>query len=610
MNMDRRTIVIVALCVLVFVLYRPLLNRLGLGPYIEPPRPVATGPARDSTRLDTTAARGAQAPSVPVAAARPPALQASRPPPAIERTLHVETPLYEAEFSNLGARLKSVQLKHFASASGASSVNGRAHRPRPGEDVPPGDRVVLAGSPSFELALGSGASYRPLADVAYAVSESLDAGGQIRVLTFTGHDASGAQVRQTYRIHPDSYAIGFEVEIQGVPASLPISDYSLTLRSWPTFTEADRQSDQRALRASSLVGANIHREAARSLVRKPKSFEGNVAWVGVQSRYFVMAVALVQGSGRGVVSSAEEMPLAPGAAAHLMRGERPVQEIAVNTMVVSLPSSAQTVHRFVLYAGPSEYAQLARLSGTQLERVVDLGWSWIRPISAVLLRVLNWIDVVLRNYGLAIIVLATLLRALLHPLNMSSMKSMRAMQRLQPEMDRLRAKHKNDPTAMNTAIMALYKEYKVNPAGGCLPMVLQMPVLIALYQVLFNAIELRQAPFVGWMSDLSAPEMLFSVANFPIRLLPILMALSGLLLQRMTPTNPQQAPTAYMMNLMMLVFFYNLPSGLVLYWTVMNLLTALQQWLLLREDGPVASGAVVVAEAAVGGDGRRRGSKR
>lgn len=596
--MERRTLVIVALCVLAFVLYRPLLNQFGLGRYLEPPRPVATAPGPDSTRADTTLARAVPAPSGPVAPTRPPALQASRPLQAIERSLHVETPLYEAEFSNLGARLVSVQLKHFASAYGVSSVNGRAHRPRPGEDVPAGDRVVLAGGPSFELALGSGASLRPLTDVAYAVAESLGTDGQIRALTFTGHDASGAQVRQTYRMYPGSYAIDLEVEIQDVPASPPISDYSLTVRSWPAFTEADHQSDQRALRASSLVGTNIHREAVPPLVRKPKSFDGNVVWVGVQSRYFVTAVALVQGTGRSVSSSAEELPFAPGAVAHLMRGEKPVQEIAVNTMVVSLPGSAQPVHRFVLYAGPSEYAQLARLSGTQLERVVDLGWSWIRPISAVMLRVLNWINVVLRNYGLAIIVLATLLRVILHPLNMTSMKSMRAMQRLQPEMDRLRAKYKNDATAMNAAIMALYKEHKVNPAGGCLPMLLQMPVLIALYQVLFNAIELRQAPFVGWMSDLSAPELLFTVANFPIRLLPILMALSGLLLQRMTPTNPQQAPMAYMMNLMMLVFFYNLPSGLVLYWTVMNVLSAIQQWLVLRQDGGPIPAAVVVREGS------------
>src|SRR5262249_25827828 len=154
------------------------------------------------------------------------------------------------------------------------------------------------------------------------------------------------------------------------------------------------------------------------------------------------------------------------------------------------------------------------------------------------------------------------------------------------------------------------RDNKVNPAGGCLPMLLQMPLLLGLYQVLSNAIQLRQSPFVAWITDLSAPDVLFSLAGFPLRLLPLLMAGSGLLQQRMTPTAPQQAPTMYMMNVMMLVFFYNLPSGLVLYWTVMNLLTALQQWLLLREDGAVTTVAAPVTVPAVGNEARRGGRQR
>ena len=149
--------------------------------------------------------------------------------------------------------------------------------------------------------------------------------------------------------------------------------------------------------------------------------------------------------------------------------------------------------------------------------------------------------------------------------------------------------------------MALYKENKVNPAGGCLPMLMQMPLFFAIYAVIFNAIDLRQAPFLGWIHDLSAPDQLFAVAGFPIRLLPLLMAGTGFLSQRLTPTDPRQAPTMYMMNFVMLVIFYPMPSGLVLYWTVMNLLTALQQWLAMRGDDSVA---VVVAEAP------RKGNRR
>jgi len=129
-----------------------------------------------------------------------------------------------------------------------------------------------------------------------------------------------------------------------------------------------------------------------------------------------------------------------------------------------------------------------------------------------------------------------------------------------------------------------------------------MPLFFALYSVLFNAIELRQAPFVAWIHDLSAPDKLFEVAGFPIRLLPILMAGSGFLTQKLTPTDPRQASTMYLMNAVMVVFFYNLPSGLVLYWTVMNLLTALQQWLALREDGHAPAPATVeVGGPAPGG---------
>jgi YidC/Oxa1 family membrane protein insertase len=320
---------------------------------------------------------------------------------------------------------------------------------------------------------------------------------------------------------------------------------------------------------------------------------------------FLAVDGVLQGPSRSTTAYAEQRPLSDSLMRELKPGDRPFQTIAVQTMVMSLPGAAGDTHQHLLYFGPAEYGEVGHYGA--ISRAVELGWPWIRPISAMLLKVLNGIHRVVGNYGWAIILLATLIRVVLHPLNMTSMRSMRAMQRLQPELDRLREKYKNDPTAMNTAMMALYKENKVNPAGGCLPMVLQMPVLIALYQVLFNAIELRQAPFIGWITDLSAPDLLFRIGPLPVRLLPILMAGSGLLQQRMTPTPPQQAPTAYMMNVMMLWFFYGMPSGLVLYWTVMNLLSALQQWMVLRGDsGP----SVVVREVAAAPPARRGKSGR
>jgi YidC/Oxa1 family membrane protein insertase len=619
--MDRKTLIAVGLCVVVLIAYPFVLKLFGLDRYLRPARPaqvaavdtVRSGP--DSARGATPATGATGAPGLPATAARPPAEARAAAPELealpfkpltaeLERSYRIETPLYHAEFSSRGARLLSVELLHYASAHGASSHDGKAVRPRKGEPVPSGDRVVLGGGPSFGVDLGSGASLLPLDDLVYSVAESLDAAGAIRRLSFTAQDSSGVAIRQTWRVRPDTYALDLEVELRNVPLRWRLADYSLTTRSWPLFNEADLTADTRGLKATSLVGTNIHRENTGALRKGTKRFEGSAAWAAVQTRYFMGAVVATEATTHAAAAGTELRPLTPEQRALLPANAPAEQDVAVSTLVVGLPGETNPVNRFLVYFGPNDYFQVARL-GVHLERVVDLGFSWISPFSKVLLRVMVWLHALIRNYGLAIIALATLVRVLLHPLNMMSIKSMRAMQRLQPEMQRLKEKYKNDAQALNTAVMALYKENKVNPAGGCLPMLLQMPLFFALYSVLWNAIELRQAPFVAWIHDLSAPDKLFEVAGFPIRLLPLLMAGSGFLTQKLTPTDPRQASSMYLMNAVMVVFFYNLPSGLVLYWTVMNLLTALQQWLALREDGGPAVPVPVVGHPPEAGGGQK-----
>jgi YidC/Oxa1 family membrane protein insertase len=418
----------------------------------------------------------------------------------------------------------------------------------------------------------------------YSTAESLDAAGATRAVTFTMRDSSGLVVRQTYRVHPDDYALDYETAITGVPAGWRIGNYSLTMRSWPLVNEHNFQDEERSLKASSLVGTNLHRVPALQAMKGAKRFDGNVQWAGVQTRYFSVVAAVARGSAQGVIAAGDQLPVGPDLVQRLPKGAPDQLPVAMTTLVMGIPSELDPINRFTLYLGPNEYSRLSKL-GSGLDRVVDLGWNWIHPFSQFLLQILVWLHGLVANYGLAIVLLATLVRVLLHPLNMMSMRSMRAMQKIQPEVERLRKKHESDPQKMNTEIMALYKENNVNPAGGCLPMVIQMPLFFALYAVLYNSIELRMAPFVAWINDLSSPDLLFRVAGFPVHLLPVIMALSGLLTQRLTPTDPKQLPTMYMMNVMMLVFFYNLPSGLVLYWTVMNLLTAAQQWMVLREGG-------------------------
>jgi YidC/Oxa1 family membrane protein insertase len=606
--MDRKSLVVVGLCVLLMIFWQPLMRLAGLGRYIDSPRqPAASAPeaptpapAPEPAVGDTGAAVRIAAPSGPTALSAAPFGAGAA---VLERSYHIETPLYRATFSNRGARLTAVELKRYA---GAIDPDGRLSPPHPsGKDVEPEHRVMLTSMPVVGLDLGAGAQRRSLAAVAYDVAESTDAAGEVRALAFTARDSAGTLVRQTWRVRPDSYALDLAVEVQGVPAAWRLDEYSLTMRSWPLVTEHDLAADERGLRASSMLGKNIHREGTGGLLKGPKRFDGSVRWAGVQSRYFVALASVEGGTSRGVVSEAERRTLTENQRRMLPPGSRTTeQHVAMNSIVMGLPGPGAAADRFTVFVGPSEYFDLDGL-GADMERVVDLGWTWLLPLSKLLLQLMNWLFALLHNYGVAIVLLATLARVALHPLNMASMKSMRAMQKLQPEIERMREKYKNDPQAMNTAMMALYKENKVNPAGGCLPMIIQMPMFLALYQVLFNAIELRQAPFVAWMTDLSAPDVLFHVAGFPIRMLPLLMAASGFWSQKLTPTDPRQAPTMYLMNLFMLVFFYNLPSGLVLYWTVMNVLTAAQQWMVLRADGG-ASAAVVVEERG----GKRRGKGR
>jgi len=621
--MDRKTLIAVALCVVVLIAYPFILKLFGLDHYLKPAQPARVATV-DTTRAgaiptergyaatgETTRTRPAGAAGAP-GAGRGPILSALPLRPLrgeLERSVRIETPLYHAEFSNRGARLISVELLHYASAHGASSHDGKAVRPHKGEPVPSGDRVVLGGGPAFGLDLGSGGTRMPLDDLVYAVEESLDAAGQVRRLTFTAVDSSGMTIRQTWRVRPDTYALDLEVEIARVPLHWRLSDYSLVARSWPLFNEANVTADAQGLHATSLVGTNLHREKTGGLKKGTKRFDGDAHWAAVQTRYFMGAVVALGAAAHATEARTTLRPLTPEQRALLPANAPAEQDMAVSALVVRLPGETSPINRFLVYFGPNEYFQVSKL-GVQLERIVDLGWSWISPFSRVLLRLMVWLDGLVRNFGVAILVLATLVRVLLHPLNMMSLKSMRAMQRLQPEMVRLKEKYKNDAQALNTAVMGLYREHKVNPAGGCLPMLLQMPLFFALYSVLFNAIELRQAPFVAWIHDLSAPDKLFAVAGFPIRLLPILMAGSGFLTQKLTPTDPRQASTMYLMNAVMVVFFYSLPSGLVLYWTVMNLLTALQQWLALREDGTSPAAAAVEVGGPTPGGARTGGGQK
>ncbi|KKL59372.1 hypothetical protein LCGC14_2215990, partial [marine sediment metagenome] len=205
------------------------------------------------------------------------------------------------------------------------------------------------------------------------------------------------------------------------------------------------------------------------------------------------------------------------------------------------------------------------------------------PISLLLLKLFKWFYRIIPNYGVAIILITLLTKVILLPFTQKSFTHMRAMQAIQPKINALREKHKDNPQELNKHMMRLYREHKVNPLGGCFPMLLQMPIFFALFGLLYTSIDLRGAGFIWWIKDLSLPDTVGYVAGkYPINILPILMGITTVIQQKMTTVDPKQAKMMMLMPVFMTFIFYNFPSGLVLYWSVTNVLTIGQQYIIAK----------------------------
>lgn len=236
-------------------------------------------------------------------------------------------------------------------------------------------------------------------------------------------------------------------------------------------------------------------------------------------------------------------------------------------------NSGTIVLNQIFYAGPKSIDVLKNIDPA-MAHVIDFGY--LAVIARPLLYVMKWFHSLIPNWGLAIILLTLLVRFVVLPFNLMSVKSMRAMQKIQPAINQLRERHKEDPMTMNKEMMALMKENKANPLGGCLPMLIQIPIFFALYRVIGSSVELYQSPFVGWINDLSAPDRFF--------VLPVLMGISMFAQQKMTPSamDPAQAKIMAFMPLIFSVFMLQLPSGLTLYMVVSALFGVTQQYFILK----------------------------
>jgi YidC/Oxa1 family membrane protein insertase len=501
-----------------------------------------------------------------------------------EGDIVVETPLQRVRISLAGAVIEGVELREFEMASGGPvDLVPQQFAAQPGQYGL--GLTVRAPGVTWDL---SRARFEPQPAVPGTIT--LAAGAAPYTLALRSAAAGGGAIVKRFTFQPDRY--DFQVDLQLEPGAglQGIDSYTLEWSTGLPVTEGNVNDDLHSFKTGARVGEDVKHEAMRGFKRpEPKAVVGAVQWTTLQSKYFMVALV--------------PTPAQNGTAELLGLAERNWMGMRFTN-----PTPWRTgVDTYRVYAGPIAYEQLQEL-GAGLESTVELGWTWIRPLSWVLLRLMHALHHVIANYGIVIIILSALTKLVFWPLTEKSFKSMRSMQELQPRMEELKRRFKDDPQEMNRQVMALYRERKINPLGGCMPLIIQTPIFFALYSVLRSSIELRNAPFVAWIDNLAAPDVLvhlpktFPVISNHVSLLPLVMGGAMLLQSKMGATGmPATGPAAqqqfvmkWIMPIMMTFFFYQMPSGLVLYWTVNTLMSIVQQAQINRKLGPATAAARAV----------------
>tara|TARA_B100001250_G_C19792684_1_gene787266 strand:+ start:379 stop:2016 length:1638 start_codon:yes stop_codon:yes gene_type:complete len=401
---------------------------------------------------------------------------------------------------------------------------------------------------------------------------SLDVGRGQKSLTFRTN-FSNQTITKKYTFYADTYNIDVDVEFEKSSQFISRNQYTLNWNGGMPATEKNLSNDYLFFEGYASLGG----ERIGSKPKKGKSMvenqNGSTLWSAIKTKYFISAI----------------IPNEPGVAAQVesaLINEKP-------TYNTEITQSANSNNRFTVYIGPLDYDSLSDFN-VGLEDNVDLGWALFRPIGQVISWLLTKMYAIIPNYGLVVIVFAFLIKLLLNPLTVKTFESTRKMQALAPEIQKLKEKYKNDPQKMSRAQMELYKNSGANPLGGCLPMLIQMPILVSVFSIFRSKIEFRGAPFFGWISDLSVPDTLISIGSFPINILPVLMGSTMFIQQKMMSApnaDSQQKTMMYVMNVFFLFLFYRFPSGLNLYYFIFNLLTILQQKYLMPK--PTLSGSAI-----------------
>ncbi len=478
-------------------------------------------------------------------------------PPVVQRDakkISVETELFTAVVSEAGGTINSFVLKN--------------HKETNEEDSAGKELINNEVKDGFPLKFSWG-SVIP-ADIYYALKNDnvsfSDGKGELKMSALT---PSGLEIEKTFVFDQNNYLMDLFVTVknptaQSLQGSPQLSQVNVPFQQGKSAVNRFMFSGP-----ASYMSGELEEYKAKEFKDGPKTIQGSFDWMAYEGTYFMCAV----------------LPIESKSSTLVMQGSEDLVHMQVGGALDTLQPGQEIIYKYHLFYGPKKLSLLQEV-GFNLEKSVNFGWFDI--IARPTLSLLNFFYGFLNNYGIAIILVTMIFKAVFWPITQKGLKSMKNMQKLQPKMVKLKEKYKDDPTTMNREVMNLYKTYKVNPLGGCLPMVLQIPVFFALYKVLLQCIELRHAPFMLWITDLSAPDRLWIgidipyLGGFPV--LTVLMGASMFLQQKLTPTtaDPTQARIMMMLPIVFTFMFLNFASGLVLYWFINNLLSILQQQLINR----------------------------
>ena len=541
--MDNRVIVFLIISLLIIVGYDYLMKELGYLPSSTSEEQASDSPVPPPSELreggDPTAARsaGGRDEASPITSEVVTDREA-QPTSGSERIIRVETGLYKADLSSRGGVVKTWELTRYS-----TQVDSGA---------PPVQLVYkIAQFPGpLSLRLPDAAVTKELQESYYEVEQDvsrLDAARPTGRVTFRYRSQrSGLQVEKILTFHHDSYFVDVSIRLQGGAGPVDVGlGANFGIVEWG-------EGFIGLIGPASVVDEKIEKDTPSTESERT----GQVQWAALQDKYFISVLIPQQGS------------------AVLVKKE--LDKVVSTSVRMPVPPSGGPIEAR-LYAGPKEYDTLRDLN-IGLEDTIDFGWfiygSWgfVKMVAKPLFAVLRTINEVTQNFGLTIILLTVVLKLLFAPLQYKAYKSMKDMQLIQPKVAAVQEKYKDDRERLNKELITLYRDHKVNPVGGCLPMVLQMPVFVALFNILYMTIDLRQAPFMLWVQDLSVPD--------PYYVLPIIMGATMVIQQKIMPTtmDPTQAKVMLILPVMLTFLFLTFPAGLVLYWLTNNTLTIVQQF--------------------------------